>query len=436
MQPTRQIPHSREAEEAVVGAVMINPNCLIEDNLLALLADTDFYIHRHQWIWGAYRALFNKRIEIDLLTVCEELDKMGQLVEVGGSAYITSLINQVPSSLNAHSYAQIVKTHSERREGIHLANSIATAAYDESVDFSISQTVAQYHKPQILSRRVTTWDAYLNLQTALQNLDYLSTGMSGLDAKLGGLFKQELSVWGGYQGTGKTASFIQCSCANAKLGRRVLMCSLEMNDFQIWLRMACGKLKVDPNQVRSGKVSQEVKDRVLQVAEDLAAQYADNFIIYNGPMTPTDILAATIAEKPDLVFVDTLKNVKGKPSRMETREWYDFVLEFLRSNVAKAEDTHVGVLHHINRSATKEGNRPTKHDLMFAGESDADTVIILHRPENKGKPEHEYTPPGQAYVEYIVDKSRFGWTGIHESRFILNEQRFYSISRDVQVSPE
>ena len=88
-------PHSREAEEAVIGAVLINPECFFE--ISRIMKARDFYIHRHVWIWEAFEGLINSRHAIDFLTVSEELDKRGVLAEVGGPAYLTALLNQVPS---------------------------------------------------------------------------------------------------------------------------------------------------------------------------------------------------------------------------------------------------------------------------------------------------------------------------------------------------
>ena len=118
------IPHSREAEEAVVGAVLINPEVYYD--VAQFLTADDFYIHRHKWIWEAFTRLHEQRIPIDLLTVSEELDRVGQLEEIGGPAYLTSLVNQVPSSLNAESYGRIVEGHSIRRKMITAANQIAS----------------------------------------------------------------------------------------------------------------------------------------------------------------------------------------------------------------------------------------------------------------------------------------------------------------------
>ena len=124
------VPHSREAEEAVVGAVLINSEAYYD--VAQFLAADDFYIHRNRWIWEAFARLHEQRIPVDLLTLSEELDRAGQLADVGGSSYLTSMINQVPSSLNAESYGRIVEGHSIRRKMINAANKIASIAYNEA----------------------------------------------------------------------------------------------------------------------------------------------------------------------------------------------------------------------------------------------------------------------------------------------------------------
>src|SRR4026207_878532 len=123
------VPHNREAEEAVVGAVFINPEVYYD--VAQFLSADDFYIHRHRWVWDAFTSLHEQRIPVDLLTVSDELDRRGQLNEIGGPAYLTSLVNQVPSSLNAESYGRIVEGYAVRRKMINAANQIASIAYNE-----------------------------------------------------------------------------------------------------------------------------------------------------------------------------------------------------------------------------------------------------------------------------------------------------------------
>ncbi len=121
------VPHSREAEEAVIGSVMINPEAYYD--VAQFLQADDFYIHRHRWIWEAFTRLHERRTPIDFLTVSEELDQKGQLAEIGGPAYLTALINNVPTSLHAEAYGHIVEESAIRRRMLTAANEIAKLAY-------------------------------------------------------------------------------------------------------------------------------------------------------------------------------------------------------------------------------------------------------------------------------------------------------------------
>ncbi len=121
------VPHSREAEEAVIGAILINPEAYYD--VAQFLVGDDFYIHRHRWIWDAFTRLQEQRTPIDFLTVTEELDQMGQLGEVGGPAYLTVLVNNVPTSLHAEAYGHVVEETAVRRRMLDAANQIAKMAY-------------------------------------------------------------------------------------------------------------------------------------------------------------------------------------------------------------------------------------------------------------------------------------------------------------------
>ncbi|MBX3004067.1 MAG: hypothetical protein KF828_08915, partial [Anaerolineales bacterium] len=129
--PQQLVPHSREAEEAVIGSVLINPEAYYD--VADFLTAEDFHIHRLRWVWEAFTRLHEQRIPIDLLTVTEDLDKNGHLAEIGGPAYITGLINNVPSSLHAEAYGRLVQQTSIRRRLLEAANKIAKTAYQENL---------------------------------------------------------------------------------------------------------------------------------------------------------------------------------------------------------------------------------------------------------------------------------------------------------------
>lgn len=428
---TDTVPHSREAEEAACGCVLINPESYFE--MSRVLRASDFYIHRHVWIWECFTSMVNNRVAIDLITVKDELASRGQLDEIGGPAYLTRLCNLQGSTLNALDYAGIVREHSDRRLGIMKANQMAGAAYDETKTFSLgdfAMDIAKAARGQ--GKRIDTIDAAKEMIALVSTPRVFTTGIQDVDRKIGGLFPSELSILAGYQGTGKSAEKLQGARRNAEQGKKVVLADLEMTAAQSFFRMACGDLKVDVNQVRSDRVSEEIKEQVINKAGELGEKYQGKIVIYQAPMTPSDILSVAMMEQPDIIYVDTLKNLAGKPAKETARDWYDMALNFLRVNVAQAIGTHVQVLHHINRSTFKENRRPTLHDLMFAGESDADAIFILYREAEDYMVVKDGNIKTVVPIEFLVEKSRFGWTGAESVNFNLVGQSFYGMAPEVQ----
>ena len=209
------VPQSREAEEAVIGAVLINPDAYYD--VAQFLQANDFYIHRHKWIWEVFNRLHERRTPIDLLTVSEELDQLNQLAEVGGPAYLTALINNVPTSLHAEAYGRIVEETSIRRRMLTAANEIAKLAYQQENSIESVMDEAEKSVFGVSERRMTR-----DLQTIQQVLsDYydridqlasrgdefygVPTGFIDLDKLLSGLQPSDLLIVAGRPGMGKTA---------------------------------------------------------------------------------------------------------------------------------------------------------------------------------------------------------------------------------------
>src|SRR5512143_1046076 len=234
------VPHSREAEEAVVGAVLINPEVYYD--VAQFLQADDFYIHRHRWIWEAFASLHEQRVPIDLLTIGEELDRRAQLSEVGGPAYLTTLVNQVPTSLNAESYGHIVESHSIRRKMIAAANSIASLAYNEdsTVDnvmdeaekavFGVSERRLRHDVEPISSVLSEYYDRIDELAKRGEDIYGVPTGFIDLDKMLSGLQPSDLLIIAGRPGQGKTG-FLLSVAKNAALTHKkhVAIFSLEMS---------------------------------------------------------------------------------------------------------------------------------------------------------------------------------------------------------------
>src|SRR5512141_2128538 len=270
--PTTQsptaVPHSREAEEAVVGAVLINPEVYYD--VAQFLQADDFYIHRHRWIWEAFASLHEQRIPVDLLTLGEELDRKGQLAEIGGPAYLTALVNQVPSSLNAESYGHIVESHSIRRKMISAANSIASLAYDEdtTVDnvmdeaekavFGVSERRLRHDMAPIREVMSVVYDQVDERGKRSDEIFGVPTGFIDLDKMLGGLQPSDLLIIAGRPGQGKSG-FLLSVARNAALTHKthVAVFSLGMSNEQVAERLISQETGIDSQTLRTGKLNPE-----------------------------------------------------------------------------------------------------------------------------------------------------------------------------------
>ena len=149
----QMVPHSREAEEAAIGAVLINPEAYYD--VAQFLSADDFYIHRNRWIWDTFVSLHDRNEAIDLVTVTEELDQKGHLADIGGAAYITKLINNVPSSLHAEAYGHRVEETAIRRRMLEAANKIAKLAYEENLTLDTVMDDSEKAVFNVSQRRTT-----------------------------------------------------------------------------------------------------------------------------------------------------------------------------------------------------------------------------------------------------------------------------------------
>jgi replicative DNA helicase len=250
------VPHSKEAEEAVIGAVLINPEAYYD--VAQFLRSDDFYIHRHRWIWESFNRLHERRIPLDFLTVAEDLNQAGQLSEIGGTAYLTALINNVPTSLHAEAYGRLVEETSVRRRMLDAAASIAKLAYQQDSGIDAVMDEAEKAVFGISERRMTR-----DLQSIKQvlseyydRIDQLSqrddeifgvpTGFIDLDRMLGGLQPSDFLIIAGRPGMGKTA-FMLSAAKNAaqKHKKHVAIFSLEMSNEQLVQRLIAQETGID-----------------------------------------------------------------------------------------------------------------------------------------------------------------------------------------------
>src|SRR5512142_432202 len=267
VQTANTIPHNREAEEAVVGAVLINPEAYYD--LAQFLKADDFYIVRHRWIWEAFTRLHEKRVPLDFLTVSAELESAAQLEEIGGPAYLTALLNQVPTSLHAEAYGKMVEAAAIRRRLLTSANAIATLAYNEqeSVEtvieesekaiFNVSERRLKKDLLPISAVLSEYYDRIDELAKRPEEIFGVPTGFTDLDRLLTGLQASDLLIIAGRPGQGKSG-FLLSVAKNAALlhKKHVAIFSLEMSNEQVVQRLLSQEAGIDSQRLRNGKLQE------------------------------------------------------------------------------------------------------------------------------------------------------------------------------------
>ena len=389
------VPHSREAEEAVVGAVFINSEVYYD--VAQFLTADDFYIHRHKWIWDAFTTLHEQRIPIDLLTVSDELDRRGQLSEVGGPAYLTSLVNQVPSSLNAESYGRIVEGYSIRRKMINAANQIASVAYNErtSVDdvmdeaekavFNVSERRLKHDLQPISSVLSEYYDRIDDLAKRPDEFYGVPTGFIDLDKMLTGLQPSDLLIIAGRPGQGKTG-FLLSIAKNAGLTHKkhVAIFSLEMSNEQVVQRLIAQETGIDSQRLRTGKLHENEWPLFTHSIE----VFGDTHIYLDHTPAITPLQLRTKCRRLhmefglDLVIIDYLQ-LMGGDTRNDNR--VQEVSYISRNLKILARELNVPVLAAAQLSRAVEqrsDKRPVLSDLRESGCLAGDTLVTLENGRN------------------------------------------------------
>jgi replicative DNA helicase len=432
---TQAQPHNRQAEEAVLGAVLINPESYFD--VASFLQPDDFYIVRNRWIWEAFTHLHERRSPIDFLTVCSELEQQNQLAEVGGAAYLMSLINQTPTSLHAEAYGKIIEDNSIRRRMLISANEVARLALDQqsSVDtvmdeaeksiFGISERRVRTDLQPIQSVLSEVYDRVDQLSRRDEEIYGVPTGLVDIDRLLGGLQKSDLLIIAGRPGMGKTG-FMLSVAKNAaqKYKKHVAFFSLEMSNEQLVQRLIAQETGIDSQRLRSGKLNEgewPLFTHAIEVLSD-THMYLDDTPAITPLQLRTKCRRLHLEYQLDLVIVDYLQLMSGD---MRTDNRVQEVSFISRSLKVLARELNVPVLAAAQLSRAVEqrsDKKPVLSDLRESGslEQDADIVMFIHRPDALEK-----DSPRANIAEIIVAKHRNGPThpGI-ELVFLSNLARF------------
>src|SRR5258706_10966813 len=266
--PDRVAPNSTEAEEAVLGSILINPEAMLE--VASFLQPSDFFIVRNQWVYEAICAVQERGEAIDNLTVIQELQSRNQLESIGGSAYITRLINNTPTHIHAETYGRIVERTAIRRRLLTAAGDIAQVALEEDAEIddviekaerTLFAVTERRQRREMIPIQIAASDYFDRIEFLYNHQDEplgLPTGFTDLDHLLGGLQRSDLCIVAARPGVGKTSFMLSIALNAAKMGNaRVGIFSLEMSTEQLFQRLVSAETGINSQKMRLGMLQSD-----------------------------------------------------------------------------------------------------------------------------------------------------------------------------------
>jgi len=423
----RMPPQSIEAEMAVLGSMLIDNEAV--SKAIEILDETAFYRSAYRKIFQAAVKLFEQQENVDMVTVSNELEKMGCLEEVGGPYLLTELVNQVPSAASVEHYAKIVLDKSLLRKLIGVSTEIASEAYEARDDAADLIDIAEQKIFSLSERKLRkgflpidpilhdTFEIIHGYDKRKGSVTGIPTGFRELDKLTSGFQNSELIIVAGRPSMGKTAFCLNIA-RNAAVTYRVPVgvFSLEMSNTQLAMRMLCSEAKVDSHKVRTGTLPPEQWSRLSNVVGNLSE--APIYIDDSAALSVLEIRAKARRLKAEkdvgLLIIDYLQLVKG-PKSSESRQIEISMISQSLKALSKELNVPVVALSQLSRAVESRGGdrKPILSDLRESGaiEQDADVVMFIYRPEVYGPVEF----PGSA--EIIIAKQRNGPTGKVELHF-------------------
>jgi replicative DNA helicase len=434
----RSAPWSQEAEQAVLGAMLLDQDAALRAS--ELVDDSMFYREAHRRLFRAMRALTEQRVVIDHITLRDELLRRGELESAGGLEYLAELVDAVPTAANIEFHAKIVKDKAILRRLIEASTSIITEAYEgrstandlldnaESKIFQISQQRGDEGFTRIKEMLWPTMERIETLQRSGKAVTGVPSGFQDLDEMTSGFQPSELVIVAARPSMGKTAFCLNVATQAAVDGFGVAIFSLEMSKEALVQRMLCAEARVDSQAVRRGTLRDPDFTRLARAAG----------ILQSCPVWIDDSPALTLLEMRSkarrlkvendirLVVVDYLQLMRS-PEYAENR--VQEISDISRSLKGLARELNVPLiaLSQLSRASEQRGGerRPILSDLRDSGaiEQDADVVLFIHRPEMYQKEDSEGNTL-EGLAEVIVGKHRNGPTGTVNLYFHKQFTRF------------
>ena len=435
----RQLPHSLEAEQALLGSMLIDSRCIPE--VIDKLRPDDFYLQQNREIYETIYSMFNYSATIDPVTVLENMKRSGYYDENQSRTYILQLMDTTPTAANVLEYVEILKDKTLLRRVAETAGEL-TALVQEGTErgqdvleaaeqriYAIRQGRSARGLTPISEVLIEVYDRLSELAASDSAIPGLSTGLKDLDRAISGLNKSDLILLAARPGMGKTSMALNILLdPGKKSGKTVAFFSLEMSKEQLAMRLISGECFVDNKKLVTGKLTEQDWENVAMAADSL--NRANILIDDDSSVTVADINAkCRRVENLGLVVIDYLQLMQsagGKTRASDNRQ--QVVSDISRSLKIMAKELNVPVLclsqlTRANESRTDK--RPMLSDLRESGaiEQDADIVLFLYR---EGYYKKDVENPNLA--ECIIAKNRHGETGTVELQWLPEFTTFSDIS--------
>ncbi len=444
MESMRVPPHSIEAEQSVIGSLMIDPNAL--ERISSILSYTDFYRRDHQLIYKAIEELAQKNRPFDAVTIGEWFEAKGLAEHVGGTAYMIELCQTTPSAANITTYAEIVRDKAVLRGLIDVGTSIAEDGFSpgqrETSDllaqaeqrvFAIAEQ-NRTGKKTVMSMKDAIKEAFEILQVRYESqgaVTGLPTGYTELDDMTAGFHPSDLIVLAARPAMGKTALALNIAeHAALRADKAVVVFSMEMSANQLAFRLISSIGRINAKKLKTGQLEDEDWAKVSTAMKQLAASKI--FIDDEPALSPAKLMSKARRLKREhdigLVVVDYLQ-LMTVPGTSENRATE--ISEISRSLKALAKELNVPVvaLSQLNRGLeSRADKRPVMSDLRESGaiEQDADMIVFIYRDEYYHKDSMD-----KGLAEIIISKHRNGPTGTVKLKFFGENTRFDNLVRNI-----
>ncbi len=438
------LPQNIEAEEAVLGAILVNPRVLTK--VVETLKPDSFYKPAHRYVYEAMLQLFNSNEKIDLITVCDVLNYNQKLDAVGGRAFVNDLSYNAITTANVEYYAKIIQEKAIKRALINAGSEIVSFGYDmNSIDSSLDS--AERLIFDIASRKATSdlthvkdlvLETYEKIEYRYEHKDELlgiPTDFYELDAMMNGLQRSDLIILAARPAMGKTA-FVLNIAQNVAIKAKtpVAIFSLEMSKQQLMQRMLCSVAEVDTQRLKTGNMQSKDWEKLADAMNQFAQ--APLFIDDTAGCTLTDIRAKCrrlkMQEKDlGLVVIDYLQLMESSNSKEDRFQTVSTISRGLKT-LAKELDVPVIALSQLSRAVeSRTDKRPMLSDLRESGsiEQDADIVMFIYRDEyyrkaEDGEDDEVAKAASKGESEIIIAKHRSGPVGTVKLLFQGNITKF------------